>query len=79
MELGESSAVACMLGAVGDSEIGEVKLKRMSHYAETLPDVCILQINVVIVFFGKVLRCAGIFTVACLSNGWLQHYYVISN
>jgi hypothetical protein len=76
VEFGESSAVA---GAVGDSEIGEAELKRMSHHAETLPDVCVLQINVVIVFFGKVLRCAEIFTVTCLSNTWLQRSHVISN
>jgi hypothetical protein len=79
VEFGESSAVASIFGAVGDSEIGEAELKRMSHHAETLPDVCVLQINVVIVFFGKFLRCAEIFTVTCLSNKWLQHSYIISN
>ena len=52
MELAESNVLACILDAVGDSAIGEVKLKRMSHHAETLPDVCVLQINVVIVFFS---------------------------
>ena len=71
MELGESSAVACIFDAVGDSEIGGVELKRMSHHAETLPDVCVLQINVVIVFSEKVLRCAGILPFTCLSDGWL--------
>jgi hypothetical protein len=68
VEFCESGAGACIFGAVGDGEIGKVELKRMSHHAGTLPDVCVLQINVVIVSFGTVLSCAEILTVGCLSN-----------